>query len=643
MRSGLVLDVYDDVHATIFRELFASAEQVPTLCKTAHLLDNLDADKVPDQAFGLVLVREDHKLRKFACHDPGNTLLSALYFQKTAYLLSPEARDVAAARIQEKIAAFGLTETLAKVATMSSEPTPDLSAGPSPKQAPSLPPVARDPAGSAAMSPLMKAANRTGEALRSGQIDLSDIRGGVRDVTTVGYRGFGTPEAGLLGTVPTLITHDHSLDSQQSLPPHPSYTRGLDRMVPVHGGGGTVNPDALVWENAASRLGFGGNVTRPQSSEMLPVTHVGERHMDIAVGDNLQQVLTRPAPEVRTTGVTLPGFNRTHYYAANDIDNQELAQRMHALDLRNTGADPMRSRAAKAMLGLQRADSLAGRAAAPQDATALAEHIAKRKAELLDKFDPESMKFEDMRHDVEAARYNMAQAAVPRNAASALGDMSPLGSGSSIQTGSGLNAAQRAASGSTRSNLAATADLRRQQIAEAVRPVVDAVGGARDRVQSALGAAAARVRGAAEPVLDSVGGALGRAATATREAGAPVVTAANNALHHEATPYVLGTAVPLALAGAAYGYHRHKQNQLASADEKTAGFLGNLASGAMSRVGRAVAKNPIGSAATAFTAATTASQIPDVAKQVRQNAQQAGAFGGQVMNAHAFKGIGTPS
>jgi hypothetical protein len=612
MRSGLVLDVYDDVHATIFRELFSSAEQVPTLCKTAHLLDNLDADKVPDQAFGLVLVREDHKLRKFACHDPGNTLLSALYFQKTAYLLSPEARDVAAARIQEKIAAFGLTETLAKVATMSSEPTPDLSAGPSPKQAPSLPPVARDPAGSAAMSPLMKAANRTGDALRSGQIDLPDIRGGVRDVTTVGYRGFGTPEAGLLGTVPTLITHDHSLDSLQSLPSHPSYTRGLDRMVPVHGG---VNPDAQVWENAASRLGFGGSAMPPR---------------------------TRPAPEVRTTGVTLPGFNRTHYYAANDIDDQELAHRMHALDLRNTGADPMRSRAAKAMLGLQRADSLAGRAAAPQDATALAEHIAKRKTELLDKFDPESMKFEDMRHDVEAARYNMAQAAVPRNTTNAWGDMSPLGSGSSIQTGSGLNATQRTTSGSTRSNLAATAELRRQQIAEAVRPVVDAVGGARDRVQSALGAAAARVRGAAEPVLDSVGGALGRAATATREAGAPVFAAADNALHHEATPYVLGAAVPLALGGAAYAYHRRHQDQDAP-DNKTAGFLGNLASGAMSRVGQAVAKNPVGSAATAFTAATTASQVPGVAKQVRQNAQQAGAFGGQVMNAHAFKGIGTPS
>ncbi len=82
--SGLILDVYDDSHGEILKSLFPRQDQIPELVKSAHYLSAVERERLPDDVFALVLQNGDVTLRKFACTDPGNTLLSMLYLAKTA-------------------------------------------------------------------------------------------------------------------------------------------------------------------------------------------------------------------------------------------------------------------------------------------------------------------------------------------------------------------------------------------------------------------------------------------------------------------------------------------------------------------------------------------------------------------------------
>lgn len=85
--SGLILDVYDDPRAEILKSLFPDLAQVPALVKQANLLTLDQRQRLPDDVFALVLQDGDVTLRKFACTDPGNTLLSMFYLTKTAQKL----------------------------------------------------------------------------------------------------------------------------------------------------------------------------------------------------------------------------------------------------------------------------------------------------------------------------------------------------------------------------------------------------------------------------------------------------------------------------------------------------------------------------------------------------------------------------
>lgn len=114
--AGVVLDFYDDSKGAILRGLFPTREDVPEIIKTAHPLSLDDRAVLRDEAFALILRNEGQLLRKFACVDPGNALLSALYFAKTAHLLPDEAREVAQRNINEAITEFGLVEELEKLA-----------------------------------------------------------------------------------------------------------------------------------------------------------------------------------------------------------------------------------------------------------------------------------------------------------------------------------------------------------------------------------------------------------------------------------------------------------------------------------------------------------------------------------------------
>ena len=91
--SGLVLDLYDDDKGQVLRELYPAREDVPEIIKQAHLLSHSERQQLPDDLFALVLLDEETTLRKYACIDPGNTLLSMLYFEKLGHKLPETARQ----------------------------------------------------------------------------------------------------------------------------------------------------------------------------------------------------------------------------------------------------------------------------------------------------------------------------------------------------------------------------------------------------------------------------------------------------------------------------------------------------------------------------------------------------------------------
>lgn len=115
--SGLILDVYDD-RGAIIRELFPRQEDLPESVKTAHALSPTEREALPDDVFALVLQDGDVSLRKYACTDAGNTLLSVHYFLKTAHLLPQEAQKVAAKNLLQACSWYGLQrpQELEKVA-----------------------------------------------------------------------------------------------------------------------------------------------------------------------------------------------------------------------------------------------------------------------------------------------------------------------------------------------------------------------------------------------------------------------------------------------------------------------------------------------------------------------------------------------
>lgn len=115
--SGLILDVYDDFRGEVIRSLFPTRSEIPGLVKAAHALSSAERGLLPDDAFALVLLNGEERLRKFACIDAGNTALSVLYFLKNAHKLPEEAVKVAAANLQVACDWYDLpVEGLEKVA-----------------------------------------------------------------------------------------------------------------------------------------------------------------------------------------------------------------------------------------------------------------------------------------------------------------------------------------------------------------------------------------------------------------------------------------------------------------------------------------------------------------------------------------------
>jgi len=97
--SGLLLDVYDDQEGEVFRQVYPTKAEVPSMVKNAHMLSGEERSSLPDDLFALVMRDGDVVLRKYACTDVGNTRMSIDYFLQTMDRLPEEAQKVAAANL----------------------------------------------------------------------------------------------------------------------------------------------------------------------------------------------------------------------------------------------------------------------------------------------------------------------------------------------------------------------------------------------------------------------------------------------------------------------------------------------------------------------------------------------------------------
>jgi hypothetical protein len=102
------------------KSFFPTSNSLPGFVKQAHAISPEDHGQLPDDAFALVLVNGDEKLRKFACIDEGNTALSVLYFVKNAHKLPEEAKVRTAENLKIASGWYGLDvpEELEKIALL---------------------------------------------------------------------------------------------------------------------------------------------------------------------------------------------------------------------------------------------------------------------------------------------------------------------------------------------------------------------------------------------------------------------------------------------------------------------------------------------------------------------------------------------
>ena len=102
--SGLVLDIYDDFSGATLRELYPDFDNIPGTVKQAQVA----VQELPDDVFALVLINNGDKLRKYACVDEGNTVLSLGYFLKNAHKLPLEAQKTAAENLTTACSWYGI-------------------------------------------------------------------------------------------------------------------------------------------------------------------------------------------------------------------------------------------------------------------------------------------------------------------------------------------------------------------------------------------------------------------------------------------------------------------------------------------------------------------------------------------------------
>ena len=102
--AGVTLDWYDDKGATL-KTRFPTVESLPEIIKEA---DIRPMERLANEDFALVAIDEGNILRKFACHDPGTTAMSVIYFMEHGDKLPDGAQKMAAANLVEACLSFYL-------------------------------------------------------------------------------------------------------------------------------------------------------------------------------------------------------------------------------------------------------------------------------------------------------------------------------------------------------------------------------------------------------------------------------------------------------------------------------------------------------------------------------------------------------
>jgi len=106
--AGQIIDFYDDAEGTILRKRFPTMEALPEVIKTAELLSEDERERLREPLFALVLQNGEERMKKFACTDEANTMLSVMYLLDHAQNVLPEKATKTAA--QNLVSACGTYE-----------------------------------------------------------------------------------------------------------------------------------------------------------------------------------------------------------------------------------------------------------------------------------------------------------------------------------------------------------------------------------------------------------------------------------------------------------------------------------------------------------------------------------------------------
>jgi hypothetical protein len=101
--AGVVLDWYDDGGETL-KQKFPTVKQLPGLIKRASIRPK---ESLSDDDFALVMVDSGIPFCKYACHDPGTTAMSVIYFLENKDKLPAEAQKIASENLIRSVEKFG--------------------------------------------------------------------------------------------------------------------------------------------------------------------------------------------------------------------------------------------------------------------------------------------------------------------------------------------------------------------------------------------------------------------------------------------------------------------------------------------------------------------------------------------------------
>lgn len=113
--AGVIFDYYDDIGDSLVKEAKASlesADELPKVLGDFHFLTPEEREVLRDEGYALVMQNEGKVMRKFACVDEGNTVLSVLYFMHNWDKLPTEAVKVAAANLEGWCGEYGIPTPL---------------------------------------------------------------------------------------------------------------------------------------------------------------------------------------------------------------------------------------------------------------------------------------------------------------------------------------------------------------------------------------------------------------------------------------------------------------------------------------------------------------------------------------------------